>query len=438
MGSMDFWKYWLGQLVANFGSAFVTFATPLLIYRLTGSAINLSLSVVFSFLPYIMFGLLIGAIVDRVGRKKLMITTSIARGVLMATIPILSLAGLLTVWWLYGIMFVNGTLTIAFQGAEFVAVKSIVPEKMLLTANARIQSSFQAAQFLGPVFGGLIVGAGVSIPAIFSIVAFTYLISAVSLALIRTEFGRALAHVRKRIRSEITEGLRYTFSHPVLRHITILAALVNFFVVTTFAELVIFAKHQYGASSAHIALLYACEPLGAAVMTFLAVRTRRYVSFSVATLGAFMSYGALIFLFAQLRSYWAAIPVWIVASGLPFAFSVHTVSLRQKIVPDHLLGRVMTVAQTLAWCGFSIGAIAGGVAITATHNVSLVYAAVGLIIFMITSVFWFTPLGRADQYLYRAKHRAPASGRPNHRSASVHGDQDLAKDPARGALRSGG
>lgn len=399
MRSIDFWKYWVGQLLSNFGSAFVTFATPLLVYRLTGSAVNLSLSVVSSFLPYIMFGLIIGTLVDRVERKKLMIMADIARGAMMATIPVLSLAGLLSVWWLYVVVFANGTLSIAFQGAEFAAVKSIVPESTLLTANARIQSSFQAVQIIGPVFGGLMVGARLSISAVFGVTAFTYFISAGSLTLIRAEFNADIARVRKRFRIEIAEGLRFTFRHPVLRNISMLTALVNFFAVTIWAELVIFAKHQYGASDARIAVLYACEPLGACILTFLAARTRRYVSFSVATLGALMSYGALIFLASLLHSYWAAMPVWIVAGGLPFSFSVHTVSLRQKIVPDHLLGRVMTVAQTIAWCGFPTGAVIGGLAITATHDVSLVYAATGLIIVVITSAFWFTALGRADRYL---------------------------------------
>ncbi len=408
MRSIDFWKYWLGQLLSNFGSAFVTFATPLLVYRLTGSAVNLSLAAVFSFLPYILFGLTIGTLVDRVRRKKLMITTDIARGAMLATIPILSLAGLLSVWWLYAVAFVNGTLSIAFRGAEFAAIKSIVPESMLLTANARIQSSFQAAQFIGPVLGGLMVGAGLSIPAVFTITALTYLISAVSLALIQTDFKGAPPPVKKRLRVEIMEGLRFIFRNPVLRNISMLTALVNFFAGAIWAELVIFAKYQYGASDAHIAVLYACQPLGACILTFLAARTRRYVSFSVATLGALMSYGALIFLASLLRGYWAAIPVWTIAGGLPFSFSVHTVSLRQKIVPDHLLGRVMTATQTIAWCGLPAGAVVGGLAITATHNVSLVYAAVGLMIFMITSVFWFTALGHADQFLNPAEEGAPA------------------------------
>jgi MFS family permease len=408
MTSVDFWKYWIGQLLSNFGSAFVMFATPLLVYRLTGSAVNLSLSVVCTFVPYILFGLTIGTLVDRVGRKKLMITADLARGLMLATIPVLSTAGLLSVWWLYAVGFVNATLTIAFQGAEFAAVKSLVPESMLLTANARIQSSFQAAQVIGPAFGGLMVGAGLSIPAVFSITAVTYLMSAVSLALIRTEFNGKLARARQRLRTEITEGLRFTFRHPVLRNIGMVTALVNFFAVTIWAELVIFARHQYGASPAHIGLLYACQPLGACLLTFLAARTRRYVSFSVATLGALMGYGVLIFVVTFVHNFWAALPIWVVATGLPFSFTIHTVSLRQKIVPDHMLGRVMTVAQTVAWCGFPTGALAGGFAVAETHNVTLVYAAVGVAVFMITSAFWLTALGHPDRYLNPAAGVQPA------------------------------
>ena len=77
--SLDFWKFWTGQTISNLGSSFTNFALPLLIFKLTGSALNLAIASATTFLPYLLFGLPIGAWVDRVDRKRLMIITDLLR-----------------------------------------------------------------------------------------------------------------------------------------------------------------------------------------------------------------------------------------------------------------------------------------------------------------------------------------------------------------------
>src|ERR671939_1786747 len=86
----DFWTFWTGQTISNLGSSFTQFALPLLIFKLTGSAINLGLATAATFLPYLLFGLLIGAWVDRVDRKRLMIVTDLARAAVIASVPLLA------------------------------------------------------------------------------------------------------------------------------------------------------------------------------------------------------------------------------------------------------------------------------------------------------------------------------------------------------------
>lgn len=75
----DFWKFWAGQTISNLGSSFTFFALPLLVYELTGSAINLALTTASEFVPYLLFGLIIGAWTDRLDRKRLMIGVDILR-----------------------------------------------------------------------------------------------------------------------------------------------------------------------------------------------------------------------------------------------------------------------------------------------------------------------------------------------------------------------
>jgi MFS family permease len=96
----DFWKFWVGQAISNLGSSFTLFALPLLVYQLTGSALNLGLMTAVEFLPYVLFGLVLGAWADRVDRKHMMILTDVARAAIIASIPLLAGLDLLVVWWI--------------------------------------------------------------------------------------------------------------------------------------------------------------------------------------------------------------------------------------------------------------------------------------------------------------------------------------------------
>src|ERR671930_2790891 len=124
--NLDFWKFWAGQAISTLGSSFTLFALPLLVFKLTGSALNLALATVAEFLPYLLFGLVIGAAVDRVDRKRLMILVDIGRAVVIATIPALAAVDRLSVWWVYLATFVSTTLSIAFEASQFAAVPSLV------------------------------------------------------------------------------------------------------------------------------------------------------------------------------------------------------------------------------------------------------------------------------------------------------------------------
>src|SRR5438034_4047819 len=149
----DFWRFWTGQTISNLGTSFTQFALPLLDFKLTGSALNLAITTVATFLPYLLFGLVIGAWVDRVDRKRLMIGTDIARAVVIASIPALAAIGRLSVEWIYVVTFLSTTLSICFCAAEFAALPSLVPDTTgvrIVTANGRLQAIYSAASVRGP------------------------------------------------------------------------------------------------------------------------------------------------------------------------------------------------------------------------------------------------------------------------------------------------
>src|SRR5436309_13649233 len=115
--SNEFWKFWLGQAISSLGTSFTQFALPLLVFKLTGSAVNLAVTTAATYLPYLLFGLLIGAWVDRVDRKRLMIATDVARALVIASIPALAAVDPLAVEWIYVATFVSTTLSLAFGSA---------------------------------------------------------------------------------------------------------------------------------------------------------------------------------------------------------------------------------------------------------------------------------------------------------------------------------
>lgn len=404
----DFWKFWAGQTISNFGSSFTEFALPLLVFKLTGSALNLAITSATTFIPYLLFGLLIGAWVDRANRKRLMIATDIARALVIGTLPLLYLFDLLSVGWIYAAAFAGSTLTIAFNSAEFAAIPSLVPQDDLVTANGRIQASYSAATIAGPLLAGLLV-AFLPLPLLLLVDAGSFLISAVALAWIRRSFntGEPASRAPTSIWQDVREGLRYVVGHPVLRNISIMMALVNFVGTSAYSQLVLFASVRLAASDSQIGLLYAAGSVGVVVVALGAGRLTRRWGFSKVALGSLALSGALLLAFALMRSFWPALVLWLLGGGVGALFNINTGSLRQAIVPNHMLGRVISVASVLAWSAIPLGSLLGGLAITWTGDVALVYAAIGVLTTIIPLLFAFTPLGHAERYLPEAQ-AAPA------------------------------
>jgi MFS family permease len=400
----DFWRFWVGQTISNLGSSFTLFALPLLVFKLTGSPLNLGLIMTFEFLPYLLFGLVLGAWVDRVDRRRMMIATDVARAVVIASIVVLAGLDMLAVWWIYAVGFISSTLKICFDAGEFAAIPSLVGTDDLIKANGRIQASYSAALFFGPLMaGGILAVAPIQTVLLFD--ALSFLASALMLALVRGSFnttsggGKTLTSLRQ----DVVEGLRYVLSHPILRNISIMMALINFLAATTQTQLVLFAKERFGASDAQVGFLYSAGALGIVVLSLAAGPVRERVSFSKAALGGLMVYGLLITGLAFTSRFWLALPVWALACGFGIFFNINTSSLRQAIVPNQLLGRIMSIAAVLAWSAIPLGSLLGGLAIEWTQNVALVYGAIGLLVFLVAVSFSFTALGRAEYYLEQEK-----------------------------------
>ena len=424
--STDFWKFWTGQAISALGDSFSGFALPLLIFKLTNSGLNLALTTAAYMLPYLLFGLVIGAWVDRLDRKRLMIFVDLGRAALIASIPVLASFGALPLWWIYAVAFLSSTLSIAFDAADFAAIPSMVNQDDLVTANGRITASYSAARVVGP----LIAGGLVAIMPIYDLIfldALSFLASSASLSLIRISFNASKEKKTTRIREDVVEGLRYVLGHPVLRNISIMMALVNFVSTTVGAQAVLFAERQLGANDTQVGWFFAAGSAGIIVLSLLAGRLRKHFPFSKVALGALMIEGVLTVLLAFTHNYWLALPLWALMSGFGILFNINTGSLRQAIVPNHMLGRVMSIAGVLAWSAIPVGAFLGGILVDRTQNIALVYGIIGVLVILIPLGFAFTPLGRAEDYLPKKDEPIEDDGKPR---SSEDGQEQLRQEGA--------
>jgi MFS family permease len=408
----DFWLYFGGQIGSQLGSKFTTFALPLVVYKLTGSPTNLALTTVAEFLPYLLFGLLLGAVMDRVDRKRWMIGVDLARGLSLAVLPVLGLLGLLRVEYIYAVGFIQSTLGIVFDSGEFAAIPSLVDTDDLVTANGRIMAVNQATGILGPALAGALVALMAPVDLLF-VDAASFALSALTLAAIGASFNAERAptqetaeappSVMRSLLRDVREGLVYVWRHPVLRSISIMMALINFFSSSAYTQLVLFAKQVYAASDQQVGWLFAAGSAGVVLVGLSAGWLRRRLSFPVVALGALVVCGLCLAGMAFSPWFWLALVLWAGQNGFGLLLNVNTSALRQAIVPNHLLSRIMSIAGVLAWSAIPLGALAGAAVIRATDDVAAVYAGMGLLTAVIAGAFWFSPIRHGERYLAEAK-----------------------------------
>jgi len=231
-------------------------------------------------------------------------------------------------------------------------------------------------------------------------------VSGLSLATIRGSFNVVAGEPREAttILHDVREGLRYVWSHPVLRNISVMMAIINFVGATVYTQLVLFAHDRLHVGPRGVGILFAAGSGGVVVTGLLAGRLRKRFSFTALAMSSLMLMGAFEVAFAGMRWFWAALPLWAASSGLGILFNINTGSLRQAIVPNHMLSRILSIAGVLAWSAIPAGALVGGAIVKATGRVAYVYAVIGILNIGIAAFFrFFTALGDAQRYVDERK-----------------------------------
>jgi len=206
-GVPGFRSYWSAATVSSFGSAVSAVAVPVLVVTvLHATPFEVGLVNAAQFLPYAIFGLVVGAYVDRFRRKPLLIWSSVGRGLSLAVIPVSWVFGVLDLWATAAALFVFGVLSVVGFATTQSLLPRIVPRPVLLAANARVDQSDAAAQTVGLALGGALVRL-VTAPLAIALDAVSYFVDAVLVARVRVDERVSAGRARPRLRRDIADGL---------------------------------------------------------------------------------------------------------------------------------------------------------------------------------------------------------------------------------------
>lgn len=354
----DFRHVWLASTSSNLADGIMLAAGPLLVASITRQPFAVAMAVFVQRLPWLLFGVIAGAVIDRTDRRRLMIAVDALRALVVGSLAATIALDVVNLPILYVAMFLIGTAETFADNAGTVLVAVTVDKEGLGQANARLFGSRTVTnQLAGPPLGAFLFGVGLAWPFATSFVA---LLLAAALISRITLTPRDEALQRRRLRSEVAEGLRWLWAHGPVRTLAIMITVFNVTFGAAFSIWVLYAYERLGLSAFGFGLLMSGSAVGGLLgsAAFGALERR----FDYATL---LRVGLVIETCTHVALALTRSPV--VAGAVMVLFGIHAVvwgtastTVRQRAVPEGLLGRVTSVYMIGAVGAMALGSLLGG------------------------------------------------------------------------------
>ncbi|TWP51640.1 MFS transporter [Lentzea tibetensis] len=355
----DFTRLWWANAISNTGDGLILAAGPLLLASLTNDPTLVAGAVFVQRLPWLLFGLVSGALVDRLDRRLLVVVVNVLRGLVVAALTVAIATGTASIPVVYAALFVLGLGETFADNAAGTMVPSVVEPDQLPRAMARLQY----VQVIGnglvaPPIGAALFVVAAALP--YGIDAASFVLAALLISFVRVERPRATETSRRRLRTEIAEGLRWLWAHHVVRLLALSLCLMNITLMGALSIYVLYAEQRLGVTGTGYGLLLTAMALGGIPGTVLAPRLiERFGPAVLLRIGLVIETGTHLSL-ALTRSPWVAGATMALFGVHAAVFTVITASLRHRAVPDELRGRVGSAFMLLVIGGVSLGALFGG------------------------------------------------------------------------------
>lgn len=356
----DFTKLWWAKAVSNTGDGFMLAAGPLLLASLTSNPSLVAGAVFVQRLPWLVFGLVSGAIVDRLDRRRLIVVVDLLRALVVGGLTVTIWTGTVSIPIVYAALFLLGLGETFADNAANTMIPSVVDPDQLPTAMSRLHYIHTVINgMVGPPIGAALFAVAVALP--YGLDAASFAVAALLISFVRVRGPVAAERKpRQRLRVEIAEGLRWLWAHKVVRLLAVSLCLMNITLSAALSIYVLYARERLGVGEAEYGVLLAAMAIGGLPGAFLAPRLlRRFGPAVLLRIGLVIETLTHLSL-ALATSVWVAGATMVVFGVHGATWSIIAASQRHRVVPEELRGRVGSVYMLLVIGGVSLGALLGG------------------------------------------------------------------------------
>jgi Bacterial protein of unknown function (DUF894). len=360
----DFGKIFTANLSSSLADGIARTAVPLLAVQLTSDPLLISGIAALQMVPWLLFAIPAGLLVDAVDRRRALAISNTLRTLLAAALFVLALTGTLSIWSLYVVIFLYGVGETVYDGAIRAVVPSIVPKGLLPRANGRIEAAENVVQnFLAGPITSLLFAVTVLIPLGVNALAFA-LAAVLALFLPAVASGRQFALPKPVVREpwyrQLGEGYRFIFSNRMLTTLLFLSTFIGLMFSAATATFVLFLVDTLGLPEEWFGVFALTAAAGGVLGSLLAsVLTTRFRAGPTMAVANIVASAPIIPLFF-FPNLWVAGAAWFVTSAAVLVWNVLVMSLRQAIIPGRLLGRVHGSWRTILWGSMPVGSLLGG------------------------------------------------------------------------------
>ena len=393
----DFRKLWGSLTITHFGGQVTFLALPLTAaLALNASAFEVGVLTALEALPYPLFGLFAGVLVDRTRKLPIIIACDVGRGLALITIPICAWFGALSMALLYVVGFLIGLLSVIGWPAYQVFMTERVGRERLVEANAKIGVADSAAQLVGPGIAGALIQ-WLTAPIAMLVDACSFFLSAWMLRGITAQQSDAPKSIARSVGAEIREGLEAIWHNRTLRALVWAIGTWQVFRHAFIAIVVLYATRELGFTAGQVGVLFMTAGLGSLAAAGVTEKLNTRFGMGPVMLGGIAVTGvSWLVMGLAAGSFWVAALVF--GSGLflldlgAMIFFINYLSLRQAASPDRLLGRVTATMICLTVSTAPLGGLAGGwIADHFGLRAAMLAAGVGALI-LAPLVTWLSPL----------------------------------------------
>ncbi|WP_017623530.1 MFS transporter [Nocardiopsis chromatogenes] len=369
-----FRRFWGAYTAGNLADGMMLTALPLVAALLTSDPLLVGGLTAVRFLPWLLFGVLSGAVADRVDRVRAMRAVALVRASAMGLLAALLATGNATIWALYAVMFTVMVCETVYDSAARAHVPVIVARDRLDAANSRMEGGRVVTEdFAGAPVAGVLFGAAAALPVATGGLA--YLLSAVVLIAVPTTARRVPTAeqvegqgegrpsrrvVLRSVGAETREGFRYLARNRVQAGLVGLTLGLSFGFQMSASVIVLFVQQKLGVPPHLFGVFMAASALGALGGAAVAAPLARRISKRVLIAGGFVLVGVFLASMGAMTSPWAAAVVWCLMGAANLTANALGYAVLQAITPNGLFGRVEGVRKALGWGLAPVGAVLGG------------------------------------------------------------------------------